>query len=88
MNFYLSGPRYDGVLPPCDHRLRSAGSPRFNPEGKPVLEQRSQDRISSSCADRFRSWRQRHSAPLLQRHRRISDGRKHPIHYRSPRTPA
>src|SRR5438067_8850849 len=20
MNFYLSGPRYDGVLPPCDYR--------------------------------------------------------------------
>ena len=31
MNFYLSGPRYEGVLPPCNHAepLRKIAS-RFN----------------------------------------------------------
>ncbi len=42
MNFYLSGPRYDGVLPPCDYpqALRRIAS-RFTREGIQVLEHQS-----------------------------------------------
>ena len=35
MNFYLSGPRYDGVLPPCDHpEALSRIARRFNQKSK------------------------------------------------------
>ena len=84
LNFWLSGPRYDGVLPPCDvaggarhHRVAFAQK-----EGRfwnSDLTIQGYERIRETA---FRPWapntipRRFCSALAL-----VSDGLKHPIHY-------
>ncbi len=84
MNFYLSGPRYDGVLPPCDAdaALNKIAS-RFRE--KENIHWRSDLRISGFGLIRetaFRPWAantipRRFCSAMVE----ISDGRKAPIHY-------
>jgi hypothetical protein len=84
LNFYLPGPRFDGVLPPCD----ATGPLRKITERFSEKEQRFWDsaltivgfeRIRETA---FRSW-----APNTIPRRFcsgiaiVSDGHKHPIHY-------
>ena len=84
LNFYLSGPRYDGVLPPCDHpaalnqityRFHQKEDPFWNSELIIVVYQQIRENA-------FRPWapqtipRRFCSALAL-----VSDGLKHPVHY-------
>jgi hypothetical protein len=84
MNFYLSGPRYDGVLPPCDYRpaLEKIAA-RFRQKEylfwNPNLEIVAFDGIRETA---FRPWHahaipRRFCSGLVQ----VSDGRKTAIHY-------
>ncbi len=84
MNFYLSGPRYDGVLPPCDHpkALRRIASRFGQKEGtfwNSELEIVAFDNIRETA---FRPWAantipRRFCSGIVE----VSDGRKRPIHY-------
>jgi hypothetical protein len=84
MNFYLSGPRYDGVLPPCDYPdVVSKIAIRFNQKESTFwntdLKILNFDRIRETS---FRSWAantipRRFCSGVVE----VSDGRKHPIHY-------
>jgi hypothetical protein len=84
MNFYLSGPRYDGVLPPCDYRpaLDKIANRFGKKEGRfwnSDLDIVSFDRIRETA---FRPWAadtipRRFCSAMVE----ISDGRKRPIHY-------
>src|SRR5256885_3818408 len=58
MNFYLSGPRYDGVLPPCDaqaalYKIASRFNQKENTFWNTDLAIVSFDRIRETA---FRSW--------------------------------
>jgi hypothetical protein len=84
MNFYLSGPRYDGVLPPCDHppALRKIAGRFGQKENKfwnSDLEIVGFDRIRETA---FRPWAantipRRFCSAIVE----VSDGIKRPIHY-------
>jgi hypothetical protein len=84
LNFYLSGPRYDGVLPPCDHpaalnqitfRFHQKEDRFWNSDLAIVGYQEIRETA-------FRPWapqtipRRFCSALAL-----VSDGLKHPVHY-------
>jgi hypothetical protein len=84
MNFYLSGPRYEGVLPPCDypHTLEKIAS-RFNQKENAFwntdLRIRGFEKIRETA---YRPW----AADTIPRRFctgvvEVSDGRKHAIHY-------
>jgi len=84
MNFYLSGPRYDGVLPPCDYpdALRKIAR-RFHQKEETFwnseLEIVGFDKIRETA---FRPWAantipRRFCSGMVE----VSDGRKRPIHY-------
>jgi hypothetical protein len=84
MNFYLSGPRYDGVLPPCDYPLALGKiASRFNQkEGtfwNTDLKIVNFEQIRETA---FRAWHanaipRRFCSGLVE----VSDGRKRAIHY-------
>jgi hypothetical protein len=84
MNFYLSGPRYEGVLPPCDApEALSRISQRFNQKESQYwnsdLAILSFQRIRETA---FRSWAdntipRRFCSAVVE----VSEGRKHAIHY-------
>jgi hypothetical protein len=84
MNFYLSGPRYDGVLPPCDapealQRISSRFNHKENQYWNSDLAIRGFDRIRETA---FRTWApntipRRFCSAVVE----VSDGRKHAIHY-------
>ena len=84
LNFYLSGPRYDGVLPPCDHvPALSKISARFREKEASFWNSSltivGYEKVRETA---FRSW-----APNAVPRRFcsavawVSDGLKHPIHY-------
>ena len=84
LNFWLSGPRYDGVLPPCDSpaALDTIASRFAQKEGRfwnSNLTIQGYERIRETA---FRPWapntipRRFCSALAL-----VSDGLKHPVHY-------
>jgi hypothetical protein len=84
LNFYLSGPRYDGALPPCDapaalrtiaHRFQQKEQRFWNPDLKIVDFQRIRETA-------FRPWAansipRRYCSGLVE----VSDGSRHAIHY-------
>ena len=81
-NFYLSGPRYDGVLPPCDAALGTIASRFAQKESQfwnSALEIVNFDRVHETA---FRPWaadtipRRFCSAMAL-----ISDGSWHPVSF-------
>jgi hypothetical protein len=84
MNFYLSGPRYDGVLPPCDYgqaleKIARRFGKKENRFWEPDLEIVSFGDIRETS---FRSWAantipRRFCSAMVE----TSDGRRHPIHY-------
>ena len=84
MNFYLSGPRYDGVLPPCDHpdALHKIARRFSHKEGhfwSSDLEIVNFEKIRETA---FRAWAantipRRFCSGIVE----VSDGRKTPIHY-------
>jgi len=84
MNFYLSGPRYDGVLPPCDAEAAlDKISHRFNEKENNFWNTDLQivgfDKIRETA---FRPW----AANTIPRRFcsavvKVSDGRKTAIHY-------
>jgi hypothetical protein len=84
LNFYLSGPRYDGVLPPCDapaalrtiaHRFQQKEYRFWNTDLAIVDFQRIRETA-------FRPW---HANSIPRRYCsgvvEVSDGSKHAIHY-------
>jgi hypothetical protein len=84
LNFWLSGPRYDGVLPPCDSpaALNIIASRFAEKEGRfwnSSLTIQGYERIRETA---FRPW-----APNTMPRRfctalaLVSDGLKHPVHY-------
>jgi len=84
LNFWLSGPRYDGALPPCDDPapLGTIASKFAQKEGRfwnSALTIQGYERVRETA---FRPWapnsipRRFCSALAL-----VSDGLKHPIHY-------
>jgi hypothetical protein len=84
LNFWLSGPRYDGVLPPCDSSaaLHSIAAKFAQKEGRfwnSDLKIQGYERVREVA---FRPWapntipRRFCSAVAL-----VSDGLKHPIHF-------
>jgi hypothetical protein len=84
LNFYLSGPRYDGVLPPCDAPFALAKiSDRFaEKESKfwnSTLTIQGFERVRETA---FRSWAP-HTVPrrFCSATALVSNGRKHPVHY-------
>lgn len=84
LNFYLSGPRYDGVLPPCDHqraldkiadRFRQKEYKFWNPELAIVA-------FEDIRETAFRPWAantipRRFCSGIVE----VSDGRRRTIHY-------
>jgi hypothetical protein len=84
MNFYLSGPRYDGVLPPCDYPAAlDKIAARFNDKEATYwnsrLTIRGYDQIRETA---FRPWAgntipRRFCSAMVY----ISDGSKRPLHY-------
>jgi hypothetical protein len=84
LNFFLSGPRYDGVLPPCDSPAALDNiTHRFaQKEGRFWESDLTIEGFEKIRETSFRSWapnaipRRFCSALAL-----VSDGRKHPIHY-------
>ena len=84
MNFYLSGPRYEGVLPPCDYpdalvkissRFNAKESKYWDPDLKIVAFEQIRETA-------FRPWAantipRRFCSGIVE----VSDGRKHVIHY-------
>jgi hypothetical protein len=84
LNFWLSGPRYDGELPPCDapaalDTIASRFSQKEYKYWNSVLTIQGYERIRETA---FRPWapnaipRRFCSALAL-----VSDGLKHPVHY-------
>lgn len=82
MNFWLSGPRYDGVLPPCEAGLDTITARFAQKEGRfwnSDLQILGFDRVRETA---FRPWapdtipRRFCSAVAL-----VSDGRRHPVYY-------
>ena len=84
MNFYLSGPRYDGVLPPCDYpdalsKIASRFNQKENAFWNTDLKIVTFEKIRETA---FRAWAantipRRFCSGVVE----VSDGRKHPIHY-------
>jgi len=84
MNFYLSGPRYDGVLPPCDAdaalgKIASRFNEKENKFWNTDLRILGFDKIRETA---FRPWAansipRRYCSAVVD----VSDGRKAPIHY-------
>ena len=84
LNFYLSGPRYDGVLPPCDHgsaleRISSRFNQKENRFWNTDLRILAFEKIRETA---FRPWAtdtipRRFCSGIVE----ISDGKKHAIHY-------
>ena len=84
MNFYLSGPRYDGVLPPCDAEVAlSKIASRFNQkEGQYWNSDLKIVGFEQLRETAFRSWAanaipRRFCSGIVE----VSDGHKHTIHY-------
>ena len=81
-NFYLSGPRYDGVLPPCDAALGTIASRFAEKEGRfwnSALQIVDFDRVREIA---FRPW----AADTIPRRfcsarAQISDGSWHPVSF-------
>ena len=82
MNFYLSGPRYDGVVPPCQAALGTIAS-RFASKESRFWNSNLQivdfERVHETA---FRPWAQntiprRFCSALAL----VSDGRKRPVYY-------
>jgi hypothetical protein len=84
LNFYLSGPRYDGVLPPCDHpaalnqitfRFHQKEDRYWNSELLIVAFEKVRETA-------FRPWPP-HTIPrrFCSALALVSDGLKHPVHY-------
>jgi hypothetical protein len=82
LNFSLSGPRYDGALPPCEAALDTISSRFAQKEGRfwnSNLTIQGYERVRETA---YRTWapntipRRFCSALAL-----VSDGLKHPIHY-------
>ena len=82
MNFWLSGPRYDGILPPCEAGLGTITARFAQKEGRfwnSDLQILGFDRVRETA---FRPWahdtipRRFCSAVAL-----VSDGRYHPVYY-------
>src|SRR5437660_4252619 len=84
MNFYLSGPRYDGVLPPCDYpdalvKISSRFNAKENKFWDPDLKVVAFEKIRETA---FRPWAantipRRFCSGIVE----VSDGGKHVIHY-------
>ena len=84
MNFYLSGPRYEGVLPPCDYpdalaKISSRFNDRENTFWTTDLKIVVFEKIRETA---FRPWAantipRRFCSGVVE----VSDGRKHVIHY-------
>ena len=82
MNFYLTGPRYDGVLPPCEAGLDWIASRFAQKEGRfwsSNLQILGFDRVRETA---FRPWApqtipRRFCTAVAQ----VSDGRQHTVHY-------
>jgi hypothetical protein len=84
MNFYLSGPRYEGVLPPCDYpdaliKISSRFNDKENTFWNTDLKIVTFEKIRETA---FRPWAantipRRFCSGIVE----ISDGRKHVIHY-------
>jgi hypothetical protein len=84
MNFYLSGPRYDGLLPPCDEpealqRISSRFNHKENAHWNSDLAIRSFERIRETA---FRPWApntipRRFCSGVVE----VSDGKRRAIHY-------
>ena len=84
MNFYLSGPRYDGVLPPCDAdaalgKISSKFNEKENVYWNTDLRIVGFEKIRETA---FRPWAansipRRYCSALVE----VSDGKRHAIHY-------
>jgi hypothetical protein len=84
MNFWLSGPRYEGVLPPCDYpdalvKISSRFNNKENSFWTTDLKIVTFEKIRETA---FRPWAantipRRFCSGIVE----ISDGRKHVIHY-------
>jgi hypothetical protein len=84
MNFYLSGPRYEGVLPPCDYpdalvKISSRFNDKENTFWNTDLRIVTFEKIRETA---FRPWAantipRRFCSGIVE----ISDGSKHVIHY-------
>jgi hypothetical protein len=84
MNFFLSGPRYEGVLPPCDYpdalvKISSRFNNKENSFWTTDLKIVTFEKIRETA---FRPWAantipRRFCSGIVE----ISDGRKHVIHY-------
>jgi hypothetical protein len=84
MNFYLSGPRYEGVLPPCDaeealRKIASRFSHKEDAFWNSDLKIVAFEQVRETA---FRTWAaqtipRRFCSGIVE----VSDGRKHPIHY-------
>jgi hypothetical protein len=84
MNFYLSGPRYDGVLPPCDYpEALEKIAKRFNQkEGTFWASDLAIVNFENIRETAFRTWAantipRRFCSGIVE----VSDGRKRAIHY-------
>ena|SRR5436190_1074537 len=84
MNFYLSGPRYDGVLPPCDYpdalvKISSRFNEKENNFWNTDLKIVAFKHIRETA---FRTWAA-HSIPrrFCSGIVEVSDGQRHLIHY-------
>ena len=84
MNFYLSGPRYDGVLPPCDAdaalgKIASKFNEKENNFWNTDLRILGFGKIRETA---FRPWAannipRRYCSAVVE----VSDGKRHAIHY-------
>src|SRR5256884_3813383 len=84
MNFWLSGPRYEGVLPPCDYpdalvKISSRFNNRENSFWTTDLKIVSFEKIRETA---FRPWAantipRRFCSGVVE----VTDGRRHVIHY-------
>jgi hypothetical protein len=84
MNFYMSGPRYEGILPPCDaepalYKISSRFNMRENDFWNTDLRIVAFDKIRETA---FRPWAantipRRYCSAIVH----ISDGRKTAVHY-------
>jgi hypothetical protein len=84
MNFYLSGPRYDGVLPPCDYpeALEKIAKRFSQKEGTFWASDLAIVNFENIRETAFRSWAantipRRFCSGVVE----VSDGRKRAIHY-------
>src|SRR5262249_21161778 len=84
MNFYMSGPRYEGRLPPCDHPAALEKiAKRFNQkEGTFWASDLTIVGFEDIRETAFRTWAAQAIPRRFSSGRgEISDGRKHTIHY-------